>query len=90
MDTEDGAETPLSHPRSATRTAIDLDLTVVGMSMPSRGSTNPNTATPGAALQLFVSEPFNNTIEVVNLVVFGTAANQVFGPGSLVASARRH
>jgi len=34
-------------PRSATRTAMDLDLTVVGMSTPSRGSTNPYTATPG-------------------------------------------
>jgi hypothetical protein len=46
---------------------------------------NPYTATPGAAWQLFVSEPFNNTIAVVNLVVFGTAPNQVFGlnPGSV-------
>src|SRR6266566_1618761 len=40
---------------------------------------NPYTATPGAAWQLFVSEPFNNTIAVVNLIVFGTAPNQVFG-----------
>jgi hypothetical protein len=44
---------------------------------------NPYTATPGAAWQLFVSEPFRNTIAVVNLVVFGTAPNQVFGPGSV-------
>jgi hypothetical protein len=44
---------------------------------------NPYTATPGAAWQLFVSEPFNNTIAVVNLVVFGTAPNQVFGPASV-------
>jgi hypothetical protein len=44
---------------------------------------NPYTATPGAAWQLFVSEPSNNTIAVVNLVVFGTAPNQVFGPGSV-------
>ena len=29
--------------------------------------------------QLFVSEPFNNTIAVVNLVIFGTAPDQVFG-----------
>jgi hypothetical protein len=41
---------------------------------------NPYTTTSGTA-QLFVSEPFNNTIAVVNLVVFGTAPNQVFGPG---------
>ena len=40
---------------------------------------NPYTATPNAAWQLFVSEPFNNTIAVVNLVIFGTAPNQVFG-----------
>jgi hypothetical protein len=44
---------------------------------------NPYTSTPGAAWQLFVSEPFNNTIAVVNLVVFGTAPNQVFGLGSV-------
>jgi hypothetical protein len=37
---------------------------------------NPYT---GAAPQLFVSEPFNNTIAVVNLVVVGTAPNLVFG-----------
>lgn len=41
---------------------------------------NPYT---GAAPQLFVSEPFNNTIAVVNLVVVGTAPNQVFGLGSV-------
>ena len=41
---------------------------------------NPYAATPpGLPLQLFVSEPFNNTIAVINLVVFGTAPNQVFG-----------
>ena len=44
---------------------------------------NPYTATPGATWQLFISEPFNNTIAVVNLIVFGTAANQVFGLGSV-------
>jgi hypothetical protein len=42
---------------------------------------NPYTATPSAAWQLFVSEPFNNTIAVVNLVVVGTPPNQVFGLG---------
>jgi hypothetical protein len=49
---------------------------------------NPYTATQFAAWQLFVSEPFNNTIAVINLVVFGTAPDQVFGlrppPGSPV------
>ena len=40
---------------------------------------NPYTATENAAWQLFVTEPFNNTIAVINLVVFGTAPNQVFG-----------
>src|SRR5258706_3865817 len=44
---------------------------------------NPYTATPGAAWQLFVSEPFNNTIAVVDLVVFGNAPNQVFGLDSV-------
>jgi hypothetical protein len=44
---------------------------------------NPYTATQFAAWQLFVSEPFNNTIAVINLVVFGTAPDQVFGPGSV-------
>src|SRR6202043_175954 len=34
--------------------------------------------------QLFVSEPFNNTIAVINLVSFGTdPKNLVFGPGSV-------
>jgi hypothetical protein len=33
--------------------------------------------------QLFVSEPFNNTIAIINLVNFGTAPNQVFGLGSV-------
>jgi hypothetical protein len=41
---------------------------------------NPYTSTPGATWQLFVSEPFNNTIAVINLVVFGAAPDQVFGP----------
>jgi len=33
--------------------------------------------------QLFVSEPFHNSIAVINLVVAGTAPNFVFGPGSI-------
>jgi hypothetical protein len=41
---------------------------------------NPYT---GAAPQLFVSEPFNNTIAVLNLVTFGTAADKVFSLGSV-------
>lgn len=49
---------------------------------------NPYTATPGAAWQLFVSEPFNNTIAVVNLVIFGDAPNQVFGPVAPVSRIR--
>jgi hypothetical protein len=44
---------------------------------------NPYTATPGSAWQLFISEPFNNTIAVINLTVFGTAPNQVFGLSSV-------
>jgi hypothetical protein len=40
---------------------------------------NPYTATPGTA-QLFVSEPFSNTIAVINLVVFGNDPQyKVFG-----------
>jgi len=39
---------------------------------------NPYTQAP-VVRQLFVSEPFSNTIAVVNLVVVGTAPNQVFG-----------
>jgi len=41
---------------------------------------NPYT---GAAPQLFVSEPFNNTIAVINLVVFGNDPYKVFGLGSV-------
>ena len=44
---------------------------------------NPYTSTPDLSWQPFISEPFNNTIAVVNLVVFGTAPNQVFGLGSV-------
>src|SRR5205807_718415 len=43
---------------------------------------NPYTNAP-VLRQLFVSEPFHNTIAVINLVNFGTAPNQVFGPGSV-------
>src|SRR6516164_1317158 len=38
---------------------------------------NPYTQAP-IVRQLFVSEPFNNTIAVINLVVTGAAGNQVF------------
>ncbi len=44
---------------------------------------NPYTPATGPVRQLFVSEPFNNSIAVVNLVVVGTAPNQVFGLGSV-------
>jgi hypothetical protein len=43
----------------------------------------PSGAAPGTARQLFVSEPFHDTIAVVNLTIFGTAPNQVFGLGSV-------
>jgi hypothetical protein len=43
---------------------------------------NPYTQAP-VARQLFVSEPFYNTIAVINLVVVGTSPNQVFGLGSI-------
>jgi hypothetical protein len=43
----------------------------------------PSTLPSGVVKQLFVSEPFNNTIAIINLVVFGTAPNQVFGLGSV-------
>jgi hypothetical protein len=43
---------------------------------------NPYTPTPGTAWQLFVSEPFNNTIAVINLVIFGLPLDQVFGLAS--------
>ena len=38
---------------------------------------NPYTQAP-VLRQLFVSEPFNNTIAVINLVVIGDVGNQVF------------
>jgi hypothetical protein len=43
---------------------------------------NPYKTTEPVVQQLFVSEPFNNTIAVINLVVLGTAPNQVFGLAS--------
>jgi hypothetical protein len=43
---------------------------------------NPYTQAP-VALQLFVSEPFYNTIAIVNLAIVGTAPNEVFGLGSV-------
>lgn len=39
---------------------------------------NPYTQSP-IVRQLFVSEPFNDTIAIINLNVFGAAPNQVFG-----------
>jgi hypothetical protein len=44
---------------------------------------NPYTNSSTVVRQLFVSEPFYDTIAVINLTVFGTAPNQVFGPGSV-------
>jgi hypothetical protein len=44
---------------------------------------NPYTNSSTVVRQLFVSEPFYNTIAVVNLVIVGTAPNQVFGLGSI-------
>jgi len=44
---------------------------------------NPYNTHAPVVQQLFVSEPFNNTIAVVNLVVVGTAPNLVFGLGSV-------
>jgi len=43
---------------------------------------NPYTQLP-VVRQLFVSEPFNNTIAVINLVIGGTVPNQVFSLGSV-------
>jgi hypothetical protein len=42
---------------------------------------NPYNLPAGIVRQLFVSEPFFNTIAVVNLTVAGTVPNQVFGLG---------
>jgi hypothetical protein len=44
---------------------------------------NPYNLPAGVVRQLFVSEPFTITIAVINLVVAGTAPNQVFGLGSV-------
>jgi hypothetical protein len=44
---------------------------------------NPYTPLTGPVRQLFVSEPFHNSIAIVNLVVVGVAPNQVFGLGSV-------
>ncbi len=43
---------------------------------------NPYTQPP-VVRQLFVSEPFNNTIAVINLLIGGTSPNQVFSLGSV-------
>jgi hypothetical protein len=44
---------------------------------------NPYTNSLTVVRQLFVSEPFYNTIAVLDLVIVGTAPNQVFGLGSV-------
>ena len=44
---------------------------------------NPYTQSTVVVRQLFVSEPFFDTIAVVNLTIFGTAPNQVFELGSV-------
>jgi len=44
---------------------------------------NPYNLPQGVIRQLFVSEPFYDTIAVVNLTVVGTAPYQVFGLGSV-------
>jgi hypothetical protein len=44
---------------------------------------NPYTNSSTVVRQLFVSEPFYNTIAVLDLVVVGTEPNQVFGLGSV-------
>jgi len=38
----------------------------------------PSNVSSNVALQLFVSEPFNNTIAIINLTISGTKPNQVF------------
>jgi hypothetical protein len=44
---------------------------------------NPYTNSSTVVRQLFVSEPLYNTIAVLDLVIVGTAPNQVFGLGSV-------
>jgi|HubBroStandDraft_6_1064221.scaffolds.fasta_scaffold214014_1 hypothetical protein len=44
---------------------------------------NPYTNSSTVVRQLFVSEPFYNTIAVLDLVIVGAAPNQVFGLGSV-------
>jgi hypothetical protein len=44
---------------------------------------NPYINSSTVVRQLFVSEPFYNTIAVVNLVIVGSAPNQVFGLGTI-------
>jgi hypothetical protein len=44
---------------------------------------NPYNLPQGVIRQLFVTEPFYDTIAIVNLKVFGTAPYQVFGLGSV-------
>jgi hypothetical protein len=44
---------------------------------------NPYSTQAPVVQQLFVNEPFSNTIAVVNLIVVGTSSNKVFGLGSV-------
>jgi hypothetical protein len=44
---------------------------------------NPYVSKPGVVLQLFVSEPFNNTIAVIDLIVAGAKPNEVFALGDI-------
>jgi hypothetical protein len=45
---------------------------------------NPYNLPAGVVRQLFVSEPFYDTIAVIDLVISGTAPNQVFGLRSVI------
>ena len=49
---------------------------------------NPYTNSSTVVRQLFVSEPFHNTIAVVSLVIVGNAPNQVFGLGTIARIGR--
>jgi hypothetical protein len=55
----------------------------LGVLMNPYTTTQLGVPTQFAAWQLFISEPFNNTIAVVNLKVVGTSPNQVFGLDSI-------
>jgi hypothetical protein len=44
---------------------------------------NPHVDTPNIVLQLFVSEPFNNTIAAIDLMVAGPSGNEVLALGDI-------